>query len=392
MYSSLPYDAKIVEFIEKSLDQVQKIHNKSLHKSRLTFLELVIPAIICAKSVQYQAIGAEMVGDIQESSKTRRVYNFIRDYELDYEFITYFLLLLLPKKGKITLCLDRTEWDFGTCTHNILTVTAYSHGVGVPIWFECVAPNGGCCDADDKQYVIMKCVDLVGKNRIKRVIGDSEFIGEEWIAYLYKEKISFFFDIRSNQYFEYDGRKKKVTEWMLGKYKLELNGIKIFGKTLKIGILKQKKSEKVKRKEFLAIVTNCKNTNGILSVYKNRWSIEVFFQSLKGRGFHLEMTHNSDPIEIRKLFALLCMAFLLCFVVGLEINKVTPIPIKNHGYKEHSFFRAGRDFIRKVINKKSIIPYIDKIIIQLNEKFVTILEQHYAQYCQNILRKKSFVT
>ncbi len=392
MYSSLPYDAKIVEFLGKSLEQLQKIHKKSIHKSRLTFLELVIPAIICAKSVQYHAIGAEMEGDIQESSKTRRVYNFIKDYELDYEFITYFLLFLLPRKGKITLCLDRTEWDFGTCTHNILTVTAYSHGIGIPIWFECVAANGGCCDADDKQYVIMKCVELLGKSRIKRVIGDSEFIGESWISYLYTEKISFFFDIRSNQYFEYDGRNKKVTEWMRGKYKLELNGIKIFGKTLRIGILRQKKSEKVKKKEFLAIVTNCENTNGILSVYKNRWSIEVFFQSLKGRGFNLEMTHNSDPIEIRKLFALLCMAFLLCFVVGLEINKVTPIPIKNHGYKENSFFRAGRDFIRKVISKKSIIPYIDKIIIQLSEKFVTLLEQHYAQFCQNILKNKSFVT
>ncbi len=66
----------------------------------------------------------------------------------------------------------------------------------------------------------------------------------------------------------------------------------------------------------------------------------------------------------------------------------------NSGKKvvKNSFFRAGRDFIRKVINKKSIIPYLAKIIIQLNKGFVTILEQHYAKYCQNILKNKSFVT
>jgi hypothetical protein len=245
MYTKEEYDTKIVSFIEKSLQLVEKLHNKSLHKSRITFLELAIPAIICAKSIQYQAIGAEMEGKIQESSKTRRVYNFITDYELDYEFVAYFLLLLLPKKGRLTLCIDRTEWDFGSSTHNILTVTAFSHGVGIPIWFECVAPNGGCCDADDKQYVIMKCVELLGKERIKRIIGDSEFIGETWIAYLFKEKIPFFFDVRSNQYFEYNGAKKTIVQWMYGKPKLELKNVTIFGKKLNIGVLRQKKSKKV---------------------------------------------------------------------------------------------------------------------------------------------------
>jgi hypothetical protein len=392
MHSIKDYDTKVEEFIEKSFLQIEKLHNKCLHKSRLTFLELVIPAIICAKSIQYQSIGAEMKGDIQESSKTRRVYNFIRNYSIDYEFIAYFLILMLPKKGKLTLCLDRTEWDFGDCTHNILTVTAYSHGVGVPIWFECVAPNGGCCDVDDKQYVMMKCIELIGKERIKRVIGDSEFIGETWILYLWKEHIPFFFDVRSNQYFEYKGQRKKITDWMQGKNKMELKAIKIFDQFLNIGILRQKKNEKIKRKAFLAIVTNCKDTDGILSVYKNRWSIEVFFQSLKGRGFNLEMTHISDPIEILKLFALLCMAFILSFVVGLEINKVTPIPIKHHGYKANSFFRTGRDFIRKVFCKKSIIPNIETIFQKIALAFVTILEREFEQQKASILKNKSFVT
>lgn len=372
------YDTKIAEFLEKSFIALKKLHNKSIHKSRLSFLELVLPAIICAKSVQYGAIAAEMKGNIQESSKARRVYNFINNYQMDYEFIAYFLILLLPAKSKVTLCLDRTEWNFGNCTHNILTVTAYSHGVGVPIWFECVSPNGGCCHSDDKQYVIMKCVDLLGKERIKRVIGDSEFIGESWITYLWKANIPFFFDVRSNQYFDYKGKRKTIVEWMLGKNKFELKGIKIFNRLLNIGILRQKASNKVKRKAFLAIITNCKRTNGILSVYKNRWSIEVFFQSLKGRGFNLEMTHISNSSEVLKLFALLCMAFIISFVVGLEINKTTPISVKNHGYKANSFFRVGRDFIRQVFSKKSIIPNISAIFQRLNILFVTIIDNIYV--------------
>jgi hypothetical protein len=383
MYPKEEYDVKIAELIGNSIDQIKKLHNKSIHKSRISFLELVIPAIICAKSVQYQDIGAQMKGDIQESSKSRRVYNFINDYEIDYEIVAYFLLLLLPKKGKLKLCLDRTEWEFGGCVHNILTVTIYSHGVGIPIWFECVAPNGGCSDADDKQYVIMRCIELIGKDRIKCVIGDSEFIGDEWILYLCKEKILFFLDVRTNQYFEYKGERKQVKTWMYGRYKHEMKGVKIFGQTLNIGILRQKSSKKVKRKAFLAVVTNCEQTNGILSVYKNRWSIEVFFQTLKGRGFNLETTHISDPLEIRKLFALLCMSFILSFVVGLEINKVVTIPKKNHGYKQNSFFRVGADFIRQIFSKKSLIPNLELIFNHLSSAFSIIIQRALLRFKQS---------
>ena len=210
--------AKIVEFLEKAFQSVQNLYSKPMHGQRTNFLMLVLPAIICAKSVQYHAIAAEMQGDVQESSKARRIHNFMSDYEIDYEFVSLFLIFMLPKSGKVRLSIDRTEWAFGSCTHNLLTVTAYTHGIGVPIWFECVAPNGGCSDEDDKKYVIMKCVELLGKQRIKCVLGDSEFIGETWINYLYSEGIIFYIDIRSNQYFGYKGQQWTVAQWMHRRY------------------------------------------------------------------------------------------------------------------------------------------------------------------------------
>jgi Transposase DDE domain len=367
------HPAKIAEFLEKAMREVLKLHEKSMHQSRLSFLELVIPAIIAAKSVQYHRIAAEMGGDVQEASKEKRIQRFIVNYNLEEEFVYLFLIFLLPKKGKVTLCIDRTTWEFGGCTHNLLTVTAYSHGVGVPIWVESVAQNGGCCDVDDKLYVIMKSIEMLGRERIKCVIGDSEFIGEEWILYLWEQKIRFFFDIRSNQYFEYKGKSYTVRDWMRGRYKSELKEITIFGKTLNIGIKRQKMTKNMKKKPFLAVVTNCTTTSGILGIYKNRWSIEVFFQSLKGRGFDMESTHLDNPIEMRRMFMLLCMAFILCLRVGLEVNKVSPIPVKNHGYKANSFFRTGRNFISCIFKQKSIFPNIDAIMIVLNALFVTIL-------------------
>lgn len=74
-----------------------------------------------------------------------------------------------------------------------------------------------------------------------------------------------------------------------------------------------------------------------LNIYKLRWSIEVLFANLKKRGFNLEDTHLKDPPRIRKLFALVAIAFTLCFIVGLLAHQIKPITIKNHGYKANSF-------------------------------------------------------
>jgi transposase len=84
---------------------------------------------------------------------------------------------------------------------------------------------------------------------------------------------------------------------------------------------RQQPSKKGKRKSILAIVTNTKAAHA-LSNYRNRWRIEVLFESLKTRGFNLEDTHIDEPIRLRKLFALCAIAFVFCFLTGLMADKI----------------------------------------------------------------------
>jgi Transposase DDE domain len=345
------YTAKLHDILESSLKEAFSLSEQYVQKSHLDFMSLFILALMAAKSVQYQAIAAEMEGEALEASKMRRIQHFMAEFDLDYTCVAYFMLMLLSRQGKITFCLDRTEWSFGETTHNILVLTAYSHGVGIPIWFECVNENGGCCDVDDKIYMMLKCLEIVGKERIKCLIADSEFIGNQWIAFLMKEGIVFYLDVRSNQYFGFRNEKHQIEAYMKGKSKAELRDVYIFKQTLHLGIKRQKECTIRKRKAFLAVVTNATQA-GILTVYKNRWSIEVLFQSLKKRGFDIQATHLDDPIRLRKLFALVAMAFIVAFTAGLAVHAYKPIPVKNHGYKENSFFRKGKDFLRTVGKSK----------------------------------------
>ena len=83
-----------------------------------------------------------------------------------------------------------------------------------------------------------------------------------------------------------------------------------------------------------------------LSVYGLRWEIENLFQSLKGRGFHLEDTRITHYLRIKKVMALLAIAFCWAHKVGEWKNQaIKPLKVKTHGRLEQSLFRYGLDHL-----------------------------------------------
>jgi Transposase DDE domain len=359
------YDAKVQEMLYNASTMIEKLYGKSINKSRLDFIHKVSNALIVSRSVEYCEIADKMVGSAKTESKIRQLQHFMGEYNLDYDWVLAFLLLLLPKQGKVTLSMDRTEWEFGSQNHNVLVVSVYVHGVGIPIWFECLDNKGGNSNSDDRAYVLLCCIKYLGISRIKCVIGDSEFIGEEWITFLMENGISFYLDVRTNQYFTHEGKKYQISQYMEKRKKKALDDVHIFGYCLSIAMKRLVPPKKGKRKSILAVVTNTFASHALTN-YRNRWSIEVLFESLKTRGFNLEDTHIKDPIRLRKLFALCAIAFIICFLVGLMADKIAKIEIKNHGYKANSFFRHGLNTIRKTLKINSKNKYFTQIKNNIN--------------------------
>ncbi|RIY04206.1 transposase, partial [Hymenobacter rubripertinctus] len=84
-------------------------------------------------------------------------------------------------------------------------------------------------------------------------------------------------------------------------------------------------------------------------LYAKRWTIEQCFQNLKGRGFNLEATHLRCHRKLRKLVALVSLAYALCLGVGTVANaKIKPIARKNHGYRATSLSRHGLNLLRQL--------------------------------------------
>ena len=312
--------------------------------------------MIMTKSVVYTELAEELNEEAQLDSNVRRIQRLIAKYQLNYVQIALLTSLLLPK-GKWELSLDRTNWKYGNSSLNILAVTVWVKGVGVPIWFELLDNKGGNSTQEIRVTIFDKLIQLFGIRRIKSVYGDREFIGENWVKYLAKKKIKFCLRITQDTLVRLPGqlRGRHAHKWMYKKRVRYLNNVEIYDGVKVNMILKPLKTLKPNGKpDQLLLISNIKANKRAMDSYKKRWSIEVFFQCIKSRGFNLEKTHLTKPERLRKLFAAVCLAFLCCFAMGVyKDEKIKRIPLCKHGYKRKSFFRYGLDELRNILRKAS---------------------------------------
>ena len=212
--------------------------------------------------------------------------------------------MLLPK-GKLTLCLDRTEWDFGKFHTNILMVTAKCEGIGIPLFWELLDNKSGNSNAQNRINLMEKCVNLLGK-RINFVIGDREFIGIKWLKWLKENKIGFCMRVPKNHAIQLKNGEVYFVDELL-----ESKSERLYEDCLVDGIVCNIYLKKIENNKYLFLISNEK-ARKLGTIYRHRWSIEVCFQSFKTRGFNLEDTHLKSGEKIRKTISF-CQYFP-CFM------------------------------------------------------------------------------
>ena len=190
----------------------------------------------------------------------------------------------------------------------------------------------------------MTYYNAFGSQRIGCLIADREFIGQPWYEFLLSSQIPFFIRLPKHHYFTVKGVALQAEQLLTNRNKCLLDNVLISGYYLSVAL-------KRLNDDYLIVLTNT-FAHQALNTYRQRWTIEVFFQAIKKRGFQLESTHLQDLTRLHKLVALVALAFTCCLVVGLwQHQHRKPIPQKNHGYKAHSFFRYGLDCIRQAYRK-----------------------------------------
>ncbi len=115
------------------------------------------------------------------------------------------------------------------------------------------------------------------------------------------------------------------------------------------------------------IVVSPQAAERALADYARRWEIETLFGCLKSRGFRLEETHVTDPARLKKLLALLALAFCWAVIVGEWLVEQKALKIKKHGRLAKSIFRHGLDHLRRILcNLQSLAQQVAlRRVIQL---------------------------
>ena len=154
----------LAEFFEKIHLELYEISGIKLNQARLSFISLFIGGLIRSRSVQFQEVAHQMDSPAKASSNFRRIQRFLSSYPLSLEWVGLFILLLIPKKG-VKLSMDRTNWDFGQVSFNLLVVTLYWDRYGFPIYFEALGDKGNS-HTEDRKRVLQRCLDRLGRERI----------------------------------------------------------------------------------------------------------------------------------------------------------------------------------------------------------------------------------
>ena len=340
--------------------------------SRQKMLIRTIVSMLKSRSVVLAELAQHLNDKVKTASNETRLQDFFRQVEFDYEATAHFLYsFLLSQKGdKIRLTLDRTEWDFGTQQTNILMVTATKGNYSVPLFWEMLDNKSGNSGFQDRIDLMEKCIKCIGIQHIGLIVGDREFIGQRWLKWLKENKVPFCVRVPKshlietedgtiyNAYALWSERKKNVEfkhclidcVWGCAKITTDAEGelLYLFGHDVDVKFLEQ--------------------------FYRKRWTIETLFQALKSRGFNLEATHLKHNERLKKLVALVAIAFSFCISLGIfRDKKEKPIKIKNHKRKAKSFFRYGLDFLRDAfkIGYKYRQQWLDTFTEFIKELFKT---------------------
>ena len=313
-----------------------------LNKSRLTCLAGMLLSLLRLKQVNLTQLALAFSSEATPQSRYRRLQRFFADVVFNYDHVAHLIMSLFDfEEHGYYLALDRTNWQWGKTDINFLTLAVVYQGVAIPVYW-LVLNKKGNSNQRERICLIHRFIQQFGRDNIKGILADREFIGSEWWLWLTENEIPFFIRIKQNQCVIKKHKQPMshlFRDLVVGQQR-DLHKPQLVGKT-KVYL----SALRLETGELLIVASNIACAKP-MDVYALRWQIEHLFQCLKGRGFHFEEMHLTHYFRIKKMMALLAIALAWAHKVGEWQHKVIkPLVLKKHGRLKKSFFRYGLDYL-----------------------------------------------
>lgn len=327
------------------IDGLREILKQTLpwNKARLDCFCMMLVALLQFKRVNLTQLLFGLPIGAQQNSRYRRIQRFFKEVRFDYDALASLLMGLFDfDKGDYSLTLDRTNWKWGKKDINILMLGVVYKGIAIPIYW-LVLNKQGNSNQKERIALLNRFIREFNKTRLSSVLGDREFIGQHWLNWFHHHDIPYLFRIRNNMLVSSTQGKELPVKRLFGD--LAEGQTRVLRKPRCLG--KQwvyLSALRLDSDELLIVASNKKLKNPI-DIYARRWEIETLFQALKGRGFHWEESRLTQRVKVKKMVALLALAFCWAHKTGEWRHEQTPLKTKTHGRLEKTLFRYGLDYL-----------------------------------------------
>ena len=320
--------------------------NLPWNKARIKFVARFLLALFSQRTVNLTKLATAFSGQASEASNDKRLQRFLHSFALPYAQVAHFVVQLLGEPRPYSLALDRTNWKIGAVEVNILLLSVVWRDIGFPlVWF--VLPPAGNSDTTERITLLTIFIDLFGVPDIQCLLGDREFVGKQWFAFLQAHRIPFQMRLKKDTLVK-NGRGQFVSAWRLFTT-TRINQVRVIPEARRMwGLELYLSGCKLKHGEWLILVS-ATYTDDPATQYRQRWGIETLFGALKTRGFNLEDTRLTEEARLSRLIALLALAFTWAFLVGHWQATVKELKLKKHGYPPKSVFRLGLDLLCRLV-------------------------------------------
>ena len=326
------------------------------HRARLFCFAAFVLALIRVRSVCLSQLASVLNPRRSDATNYRRLQRFLALFKLDKKELTRLLLALRDDDSPLTLVMDRTQWEIGSKSVNLLIVGYLLDGFVVPLrWIG--LDKAGASNEKERIDLLDELLKDLGPIPIDALVADREFIGETFFRWMIDRKLRFVIRIRKNARMRHRGKGTIVRAGdefaalaLGGRRRLREKRV-IYGHAVYVVAARESDQPWI-------LVTN-ERPKQALALYAKRWAIETTFAAFKRRGFDLESTHVSAPARLEKMIAVLSVALVWSIRVGQWRSRSEPIALKRHGRRAVSVFRHGLDYLRRHLihyNAQALIP------------------------------------
>lgn len=307
-------------------ESYQKLLEKSLKKSQLLLLQLLIWLLQVHKQVRIERLAACLPLPILFESRRRKIQKFLvlKHFNIQEIWLPLIKAIMLPHlkpEKRVILAIDRTQWK----ENNILMISLIWQKRAIPIYWQIIEKKGAS-NWSEQKAVISPAIKLF-KDYCIVIIGDREFHSPQLANWLCRKNLLFAFRQKRNTYMSNDGEDYCQLNQLglqpgthLFFQSVEITKKKGFGRFNLAGYWQRKYRGKVEDEGWLSL-TNLGSLSETSAVYRARIGIEALFKDCKTGGYNLEDSQACSR-RLSSLILLIAIAYTSAVFQGTRIKQM----------------------------------------------------------------------